>query len=235
MELPAGPGYSWRSGSQVIANTNTVSISTPGTYIVSALLAGCLSQDSLSVYQTTNTIQAMFLASTVDTVNKPVQFVNLSEPAPVSQLWDFGDGTTSTELNPLHTFFLPTTFSVSLSVSNGMCSDRIIKELNILFKSSAPPSLQPASRLEALTFKLYPNPANNFLHVEFELNDYSHASIYLMDLSGKTVFEEHSENSKTISPVINVRELTMGLYVLKANATSVKGIVERNARFIKVD
>jgi hypothetical protein len=235
LKLSAGPTYTWEGVNGTISNSSSVSITGPGNYFVTAMLKGCLTKDSLSVIHTTDTIEAMFLASTVDTVNKPVQFVNLSQPAPVSQLWDFGDGTTSTELNPLHTFVMPTTFSVTLSVTNGMCSDRIVKEVNVLFRSGPLPALQPTSRLEALNFKLYPNPANSFVRVEFELNDFSAASVFLLDLSGKKIFEDHASDSRVLSATFNVKELTMGMYILRAHATSAKGNVEKHAKFIKVD
>ncbi|HET8931414.1 MAG TPA: PKD domain-containing protein, partial [Acidimicrobiales bacterium] len=50
-----------------------------------------------------------------------VHFVDLStgtEPA-VSWLWNFGDGTTSTDQHPTHTFSGPGTYSVTLAVTDG--------------------------------------------------------------------------------------------------------------------
>ncbi len=42
--------------------------------------------------------------------------------APVSWLWDFGDGTTSSVQNPVHTFPSFGSFTVTLTVTNGDCS-----------------------------------------------------------------------------------------------------------------
>ncbi len=47
-----------------------------------------------------------------------VAFQNWSLGTPTSCLWDFGDGTTSTEDNPTHTYKSAGTFNVTLTVSN---------------------------------------------------------------------------------------------------------------------
>jgi len=52
-----------------------------------------------------------------------VQFTDMSTGAPSSWSWDFGDGTSSTEQNPIHAYFVKTTlqgknFTVDLNVSD---------------------------------------------------------------------------------------------------------------------
>ncbi len=64
---------------------------------------------------------ARFVASpTVGQVPLDVKFEDRSEPAGLidSFLWDFGDGATSTEQNPEHTYTTEGFFTVSLTVSN---------------------------------------------------------------------------------------------------------------------
>ena len=52
-----------------------------------------------------------------------VQFADLSEGEPVSWLWDFGDGATSTDQHPEHTYTGVGTFSVTLTATNPNDSD----------------------------------------------------------------------------------------------------------------
>jgi PKD repeat protein/pimeloyl-ACP methyl ester carboxylesterase len=63
---------------------------------------------------------AAFTASTTNTfVNTPISFTDQSTPgtaAITSYLWDFGDGATSTQRNPMHTYTDVGTFTVSLTV-----------------------------------------------------------------------------------------------------------------------
>ncbi len=56
-----------------------------------------------------------------------VQFTDSSSNIPTTWFWDFGDGTTSTEQNPSHTFTLPGTYSVNLTVKNAAGSGSITK------------------------------------------------------------------------------------------------------------
>lgn len=65
----------------------------------------------------------------------PAIFTNMSDPREdsiASCLWDFGDGNTSSEANPLHIYSAPGWYDVSLSVSNrGGCADTLKKRVKI--------------------------------------------------------------------------------------------------------
>ncbi|HKK71872.1 MAG TPA: S8 family serine peptidase [Candidatus Krumholzibacteria bacterium] len=64
---------------------------------------------------------------TSGTVPLTVQFADESTGTPTSWSWDFGDGTTSVEANPSHTYQAVGTYTVSLTVSNDIGSDSITK------------------------------------------------------------------------------------------------------------
>jgi PKD repeat protein len=68
-------------------------------------------------------VKADFYAETVSGVAPlTVQFYDLSTNA-TSWAWDFGDGTTSTEQDPIHTYTTGGTFTVKLTASNSDSSD----------------------------------------------------------------------------------------------------------------
>ena len=78
----------------------------------------------------TSTTTANFKASESVFCSVPAQvtFTNKSMNG-VSYLWNFGDGTTSTETNPVHTYANAGNYTVTLSVDGGECgSDMITKE-----------------------------------------------------------------------------------------------------------
>jgi hypothetical protein len=52
-------------------------------------------------------------------VNRVVTFEDHSSNGPVSWLWDFGDGLTSTSQNPLHTYLVDGYYTVTLTSTNG--------------------------------------------------------------------------------------------------------------------
>jgi hypothetical protein len=55
-------------------------------------------------------------------INIPIEFSNKSEYAE-SYVWDFGDGTLSTEKNPTHTYKKPGVYKIELTVKNENSSD----------------------------------------------------------------------------------------------------------------
>ncbi len=73
-----------------------------------------------------------------------VQFQCLSG-SPDSLYWDFDDGTTSTLLNPSHTFSTPRKYNVKLFVKNCFNTDTIVKEVTIFpppqIRISGPPKM----------------------------------------------------------------------------------------------
>jgi gliding motility-associated-like protein len=50
-------------------------------------------------------------------INDPIQFTNTATGDYISMIWDFGDGTFSNELNPLHTFNIAKDYVVTQTVT----------------------------------------------------------------------------------------------------------------------
>ena len=61
------------------------------------------------------------------------QFTDQSTNAPDSWIWDFGDGNTSTEQNPLHDFGGPGNYTVCLIAGNNVGQDTLCKQITITF------------------------------------------------------------------------------------------------------
>ncbi len=233
LEANYDSGLLWQSTTGLLSNQPRVFAQLEGKYWATVTVKGCKASDTTNIYLTTNTIQASFLASTQDTINKPVQFVNLSVPEPSSQVWDFGDGLTSLEKNPSHTFVIPQTFSVSLEVSNGFCTDRITKEISVLFRKLKQENFLLPDKLELIDFQVYPNPSTELLQINFELNDHCTITAMVMDITGKLVkFSTHNNEIK-FNSTINTTTLSNGLYILSITANSLKGNINRTFKFIK--
>jgi sialate O-acetylesterase len=63
----------------------------------------------------------------------------------------------------------------------------------------------------ALKINLFPNPANDLLHLTFENNDIQ--QIEILDFTGKVVFSKN--NIETASENVNVSKFAQGIYLLK--------------------
>ena len=116
--------FEWSSGTISGANNEIMNTSQNGTAILSVTDAiGCKSNYSFNVkLQSLGT--PSFNASSYSystygnySINDPIQFTNTATGDYVSMLWDFGDGTTSTELNPVHTFINPKDYVVTQTVT----------------------------------------------------------------------------------------------------------------------
>ncbi len=57
--------------------------------------------------------------------NATVNFTNTTTPGPWTFQWDFGDGNSSTQENPEHTYDAPGTYMVKFYVNNGVCIDSV--------------------------------------------------------------------------------------------------------------
>lgn len=56
-----------------------------------------------------------------------IQFNDASTNIPQNWFWNFGDGGTSTQMNPMHTYAQPGQYSVKLKVTNTLGQDSIVK------------------------------------------------------------------------------------------------------------
>ena len=91
-----------------------------------------------------------------------VQFTNNSINA-TSYLWDFGDGTTSTAVNPLYIYTYADTFTVKLTATSGSgCDNTMIKRNYIIVKNANGVSQISNSEFQ---ISIYPNPTSGKIQV----------------------------------------------------------------------
>jgi len=113
---------------------------TNGTYNVKLIVTngnGCADTTTKINAVTVGSVNAAFTAANNVCQKSGLQFTNTSTPAPASVNWTFGDGTTSTELNPLKSYATAGTFTVKMVANFGACTDSVTKTVTVLPKPAA--------------------------------------------------------------------------------------------------
>lgn len=139
---------------------------------------------------------------TVSPNGRTVQFQNNSMYA-TSYKWDFGDGTTSADRSPSHTYATSATdYTVTLTGYNFSGSNSVTQK--IIATSAAKDITEFAS--------LAPNPTTGLLNIT--LRDASSAHLTVCDMIGKTLFSQEISAAQTI----DFNAFGKGLFVLKLSS-----------------
>ena len=135
-----------------------------------------------------------------------VGFDNKSSGSNMTYKWYFGDGDSSTERNPVHTYTNANNQNVRLLV-NGSCgsSDTTITLRNFT-------ALNNAKTLNGL--HLFPNPAGGSVTVFYEGN--SAVNILIFDMNGKQLADCTTNSGEPV----NLNMLSSGTYILKVSYVS---------------
>ena len=107
-----------------------------------------------------------------------VDFTNLTPAGSWTYLWDFKDGTTSTEENPTHTYAGPGEYDVTLTAVTANCSESDITKVTVTPAAPIADFTPPAAGCGPLT-------------IQFE-NNSQYATSYLWDFGG--ISESYKEN-----------------------------------------
>jgi Zn-dependent metalloprotease len=135
----------------------------------------------------------------------PVQFTDQSLNSPTAWFWNFGDLTTSTQQNPIHTYANPGTYTVTLIAMNCMSSDTTSFIITIL-----PNGIE--ENYVSGDFSFYPNPFSSAATIQFSDEVVlSEIKIEIADLSGRILWQTLPQNH-TIQ--FNRAGLSSGMYFI---------------------
>ena len=114
----------WSSGTISGANNEIMNTNQNGTVILNVTDAiGCKTNYSLNVSipklgtPSFTSSSYSYLTFGLYSINDPIQFTNTATENFISVNWDFGDGSFSTELNPIHTYINPKEYVVTQTVT----------------------------------------------------------------------------------------------------------------------
>ena len=154
----------------------------------------------------------------------PVEEINLAEESgeinlfdqsagAVSWLWNFGDGSLSTEQNPLHTYADTGSFQVTLTVvGEDGCSSSAEGSI-VVIEDAVLTDDEVFARSDNRLF-IYPNPAQEVLFLAFDLEQSGTAQYYLADLLGRPVLKGRRQVAPEQTLELSLAELPAGAYLL---------------------
>lgn len=144
------------------------------------------------------------IASYTETItNGNISFINTSDAAD-AVFWDFGDNTTSADMNPTHTYTESGIYTVSLTVTKCNIANTITKTFNIDTTLST-------SSFKTKTFSLTPNPSTHYITLS-NSRTYNSIRLQLIDTSGKTIIDKEYKAVQSIT--LDVSILENGMYFL---------------------
>ncbi|MEM6724299.1 MAG: choice-of-anchor L domain-containing protein [Bacteroidota bacterium] len=142
-----------------------------------------------------------FQASLINPDGNTVEFENRSSYA-TDFLWKFGDGNTSTEKSPTHTYAQDGMYEVELITYNYCCSDTSSAEVVIGQVTSIDPDLE-------LPYRIFPNPFQEMVQVDLPAQ--LEGTIRLFDHLGRLNHQERVRGQT----VLDLSYLPKGIYMLQ--------------------
>lgn len=136
-----------------------------------------------------------------------------------SWFWDFGDGNTSNEMNPVHSYTEYEEYTVSLTAVND-CGEAITQQqVNVVNSTN---EIAALSELE-----VYPVPARDLLNVSAILGSAIDIEVNLTTLQGQKVYSQKWSPNGKAQTSIDVSDLASGTYILSL-------VHEDSANYVKV-
>lgn len=206
---PGDPGttYLWSTGGTTACinvtpnpgDTYSVSVNSP---------SGCNFNAQFAAGN--SNVQALFTYSlSVNTVN----FTNLSTGSTVYN-WNFGDGSFSSQQDPVHTYAAPGTYSACLTAGIPGCSSISCKSITITTVG-----LDELDLFSSVS--VFPNPASDELTIDFQGTNFVDAEISLSNVVGKKIF--YTKTQARGKQIFNISKFPEGIYFIRidTNAGSV--------------
>ena len=144
---------------------------------------------------------------TETSTGRQVSFTNTSVGA-TEFSWDFGDGNTSTDENPVHTYADKGVYTVKLEASNSCSDDDVTESVEVNYGASV-------FETTLGSIKVYPNPTSHVVNFSSEGEEI--ASITFTDMLGK-VTEINTEGLPNTT--ISMEGYSAGLYTYEIQTVS---------------
>ncbi len=209
LQGPSGAvGYQWLGNGTAISGATTpdLTVGTSGNFaLVTTTLGGCQDTSIANLVSFNPSPTAGFTAQTTGT---QTQFANTSTGFPVSAVWDFGDGNSSTQSNPVHSYATSGTYLVCLTASTAQsCSDTFCDSVAVVIVSRAEPSPEG--------FSIYPNPSPHQFYLNPNQGPTGPLDLEVWDGLGRRILTQTVPAGQQWPVVVPLHSAVSGVYLLK--------------------
>lgn len=224
--------YNWSSGTVSGPNNETMDTATNGMILLQATDAiGCSTNYTFNVNIPTlgdisfNSNSYAFATYGSYSINDPIQFTNIATGDFISVNWSFGDGTYSTELNPIHQYVSTGTYIITQTVTypfgcvyNNVTSI-IVGEGYVLVIPNA--------------FTPNNDTLNAFFQPEYKgLSDFT---LDVYDTWGELIYSEKGDAIRGWNGKVKGQDSENGNYYYKVSGKTFYGkIIEKQASFVLI-
>ena len=196
----------------------------PGTYQVCLISGNSCGEDT--VCQTVTVTCQEPIAGFSDSISDlRVDFKDLSNFSPTGWIWDFGDGTSSNNPNPSHSYSNYGIYTVCLIVDNNCGTDTICKTINI----------EPVGLDEiefGVNYSVFPNPVKSNVYIQIKSEQSSILSVTLINAVGQEIRSEVNSGYVLEQNLEwDMSQLSSGFYFVKAEFEN--GILTRKIQLVE--
>lgn len=194
-----GPTYGWDHDSLFFSDLQSESMI--GFYTYTSFM-----NDVQLDYLKFDELYADFLADqTYGTAPLTVNFTNTSVNMSPNCIWNFGDGATSTELNPSHVYTEKGFYTVSLQSEYDTLQDSEVKQNYIHVGSVG------TQESESDDIHIYPNPLGKERMLTIDVNTEDLVEVTLYNLEGEQQYHNQIRSPQSIT----LKPLNPGLFLIK--------------------
>ncbi len=144
----------------------------------------------------------------VNGTGSSLSFQNVSTGLPSSWLWDFGDGSTSVEYSPNHTFLEADSYNVCLTVTNDCGQSMDCQLILIIDAINTPESIN--------SWEVMPNPVSETLYIKIDAELAQKGEVRLYAHNGQLLRTQHLDFVSGMNSLQwSVDDLSAGLYFVQ--------------------
>jgi len=184
-------------------NSPGIHVTTSGTYSVTAYRYHCSASGTINL-----TINPLPKATGISYVRSGLTYsFNVTDPTNVYYYkWIFGDGTTTTDPSPVHTYDTAKVYTVMVLLTNACGTDTVYWSI---------PTGIASINQQSNPLTISPNPASSVVRVSADkvtMND-----VMIINSAGATVYTGTFGSQK--NGEINISQLPVGLYIIRINTS----------------